>query len=324
MSLRRRMATSGIVAVLLATSACTGGTEPRPTSVPSTSLADPLELTTDVCVMPENLAPAPRLRDLRGRIAYGRGTDEVEVLDLATGRVTQVTSRAGRHGWDFDPSFSPDHDRIAYRSEFPGDAEIRVVELSTGEDRALTANDGADWSPAYSPDGRTLAYATDRRGFMTEIAVMPADGDVSRIVAPNVHGEYPTWSPDGERLAFASQVDPEYDILVVDADGSGEPMNLTEHPAKDFLPAWSPDGETIVFQSDRCATGERSYLFAMDADGSNVRRLTRGFAEMPEWSPDGRWLVFNAHDGLSVMEADGGEARSLGVGTGILPDWTTP
>jgi Tol biopolymer transport system component len=273
--------------------------------------------------MLERLVPAPQLRDLRGRIAYGRGTDEVEVLDLATGEVTQVTSRAGRRGWDFDPTFSVDGDRVAYRSEFPGDAEIRVVDLRTGEDRALTKNDGADWSPTYSPDGRWLAYATDRRGFMTEVAVKPADGGSTRIVARDVQGEYPTWSPDGRRLAFASQVDPEYDILVIDADG-GEPVNLTEHPAKDFLPVWSPNGEAIAFQSDRCASGERTHLFAMDADGSDVRRLTRGFAEMPEWSPDGRWLVFNAHDGLSVMDADGGQARALGVGTGILPDWTEP
>ncbi|MGB7804364.1 MAG: hypothetical protein WBM72_02065 [Actinomycetota bacterium] len=90
------------------------------------------------------------------------------------------------------------------------------------------------------------------------------------------------------------------------------------------LPAWSPDGSTIVFQSNRCAKGERTDLYAMDADGSNLRRLTKGFAEQPTWSPDGRWLAFNSCDGLAVMNARGGEARSLGLGTGTLPDWIDP
>ena len=189
-----------------------------------------------------------------------------------------------------------------------------MVDLRTDEDRALTHNVAADWSPAFSPDGETIAYATDRGGFTTHVAVMPADGGRTTILARDMHGEYPTWSPDGELIAFASQVGSEYDIFAVAVDGGGEPVNLTDDAGHDFLPAWSPDGETIVFQSDRCADGERTDLYAMDADGSNVRRLTRGFAEHPAWSPDGRWLAFNSFRGLAVMAADGGEHRSLGVG----------
>ena len=308
---------------ILAASACVRSTKPdlSPSAAPA---AERSAVADDVCAMPDDLRQAPPLDALRGRIAYGRGTSEVMVLNLTTGKTTQVTSRKGSKGWDFDPSFSPDGRTIAYRSEHPGDAEIRVVAVGTREDRALTENIAVDWSPSFSPDGRTIAFATDRGGFTTHVAVMPAGGGSARILAPSVQGEYPTWSPDGEHLAFASQVGSSYDIFVVVADGSGEPENLTGDPAHDFLPAWSPDGSTIVFQSDRCANGERTDLYSMDADGSAVRRLTRGFAEHPTWSPDGRWLAFNSRDGLVVMDARGGEARSLGVGTGMLPDWTEP
>ena len=153
---------------------------------------------------------------------------------------------------------------------------------------------------------------------------MPAGGGETTVLARGVQGEYRTWSPDGEQIAFASQVGSGYEIFVVPADGSGTPERLTEDSAHNFLPAWSPDGSTIVFQSNRCAKGERTDLYAMDADDSNLRRLTKGFAEQPTWSPNGRWLAFNSFDGLAVMDARGGEARSLGLGTGTLPDWIDP
>jgi hypothetical protein len=137
---RRRMSVFRLAATVLAVTSCTqsgagtvDGTPPMTSTSAASASGSPA--IAPECEMPERLAPAPRLRDLRGRVAYGRGTDEVEVLDLATGEVTKVTSRAGRRGWDFDPTFSVDGDRIAYRSEFPGDAEIRVVDLRTGEVR---------------------------------------------------------------------------------------------------------------------------------------------------------------------------------------------
>ena len=319
---RRRMLACCLGSVLVA-STCTGSPQPPP-ATSAAPVVEPSEAADDVCTMPGTPRPKPPENELRGRVAYGRDTSEVIVLDLATGVTTQITTRKGSEGWDFDPSFSPDGRRIAYRSEHPGDAEIRAVDIGTGQDRALTENIDADWSPAFSPDGQTIAYATDRRDFTQHIAVMPAEGGAARIIARHVQGEYPTWSPDGEHIAFASQVGSDYDIFVAAAEGSGEPVNLTDDPANDFLPAWSPDGSTIVFQSDRCAKGERTDLFAMDADGSAVRRLSRGFAEQATWSPDGRWLVFNSFEGLAVMDARGGETRSLGVGTGTLPDWIEP
>ena len=45
--------------------------------------------------------------------------------------------------------------------------------------------------------------------------------------------------PDGSKIAFVSDRDGNYDIFVMDADGSN-PTNLTNSPADDVMPAWSP------------------------------------------------------------------------------------
>ncbi|CAA9473797.1 MAG: Tol-Pal system beta propeller repeat protein TolB, partial [uncultured Solirubrobacteraceae bacterium] len=49
-------------------------------------------------------------------------------------------------------------------------------------------------------------------------------------------------------------------------------MQLTRDSAIDSAPAWSPDGRRLAWESTRDAT-ERE-IHVMDADGSDVRRLT--------------------------------------------------
>ena len=75
----------------------------------------------------------------------------------------------------------------------------------------------------------------------------------------------PSWSPDGQRIAFQSSRDGNYEIYVMDADGSN-PHRLTDHPADDWKPSWSPDGRHIAY-----GDGMR---FTRCPDGSNPRNLT--------------------------------------------------
>ena len=91
--------------------------------------------------------------------------------------------------------------------------------------------------------------------------------------------------PDGERIAFFSDRDGNFEIYVMNADGTGV-SRLTDEPGADALPAWSPDGERIVFVSDRSGNEE---IFVMNADGTAVEQLTDDPADdvEPAWSPAG-------------------------------------
>jgi TolB protein len=61
----------------------------------------------------------------------------------------------------------------------------------------------------------------------------------------------------------------------------------------DEQPRWSPDGRRVAFKSNR---GGSYNLYVMDADGSNVVRLTDhpGNDHDPSWLPDGESMVFSS------------------------------
>jgi len=100
----------------------------------------------------------------------------------------------------------------------------------------------------------------------------------------------------GLRVLFYSDRDGDDDVYVTEMDGSGV-RQLTDAPGRDYEADITPDGRTLVVASER--ESESGQLFLMDADGSNVRRLTfsaegglRVTDDYPHWSPDGRRIVF--------------------------------
>ena len=86
-------------------------------------------------------------------------------------------------------------------------------------------------------------------------------------------------------------------------------------------PSWSPDSKKIAFAGyDRDI--DRFDIFLMNADGSNLERMTlnKGDNESPSWSPNGMLLVFfstrtkysrKGPAKLYIMNRDGSEQKLL-------------
>jgi Tol biopolymer transport system component len=149
-------------------------------------------------------------------------------------------------------------------------------------------------------------------------------------VSPIVADSAGAVSGDNGPIAFMSQRDGNWEIYVMDADGSNQ-TNLTNNSANDIAPAFSPDGRQIAFTSER--VGDRE-IYVMDADGSNQIRITNNPAResAPGFSPDGMQIIFasdrDGNDEIYVMDADGGNQTRItnnparDLASGFSPDGT--
>lgn len=100
------------------------------------------------------------------------------------------------------------------------------------------------WFPDPSPDGEWLA--ANSMGEQRHIVVMRTDGTEQRDLTP---GEYryawPRWSPDGQRIVFSSRRTGDYELWIVNRDGSGL-RQLTQSSGGHYSP-WSADGSMIAY-----------------------------------------------------------------------------
>lgn len=201
-------------------------------------------------------------------------------------------------------SWSKDGQRLAFSVDLEGgtDSDIFTARKDGTDLVQLTKTSGRNATPAYSPDGKKIAFMSTRDGDKYQIYVMNAKNgsDVKRLTDDSsLSFCNPMWSPDGKRIVYYSDNGNRRDqIWIMNADGTGQTL-LTGGLGHNIFPSFSPDGKRIIFSSSNRDGGNASYvdgsfLYIMNADGSNLKPLSDIKSFFARFSPDGKRIAFIA------------------------------
>jgi Tol biopolymer transport system component len=180
----------------------------------------------------------------------------LRTVDVATGAFEDLTNDF----FSYSPTWDPAHaGHLVYKEE----RGLMNLDLNQGTTWPLT-NDGDDHSPAFSPDGSKIAVSYWQNDHW-EVHVLNADGSgrarltqtsIRAILEQQVKGQMPkswnnaapAWSPDGSQIAFLTDRTGQWEIWIMNADGSNQhpllssaaqaQLNLQYHGMEERVLSW--------------------------------------------------------------------------------------
>jgi eukaryotic-like serine/threonine-protein kinase len=171
-----------------------------------------------------------------------------------------------------------------------------------------------------SPDGEAIVYTTvsDSR---EDLAIFSNNSSTEprRLTDDEYKDRGGRWSPDGKQIAFYSTRSGNFEIWLINADGTGLRRLTETGNNKAFTPLWSPDGKRLSFTSNN---GE-AWILEVDKPWGEQRPQKLNPERDPPlqfwpaaWSSDGRrllgWSDLNqASPGLTIYSFDTGRLEQI-------------
>jgi Tol biopolymer transport system component len=218
--------------------------------------------------------------------------------------------------------FSPDGKELIFQSERElGNPfyQIYILDLETGDTNRVSPGTGKTTCAFFQPGSDRVIFASTHD-----------DPDALKKEKAELD-----FRASGKQRRYSWDYDEHFDIYAAKRDGTGL-TNLTHSDGYDAEGSFSPDGKQIVFTSLRGAfplgklspDDRKRYeqdpscfgdIYLMNADGSNVRRLTTepGYDGGPFFSPDGQrilWRHFEENGMIAdvwTMNLDGSDKRRI-------------
>jgi Tol biopolymer transport system component/DNA-binding winged helix-turn-helix (wHTH) protein len=194
-----------------------------------------------------------------------------------------------------DVAISPDGQYVVYVLRDGEKRSLNVRQVATGSDIQILAPDVVLLrSLAFSPDGNYIFFTrTDQENFkIGSLYQMPVLGGTPHALIRHVDSPI-SFSPDGKQFAFvredaANNMD---ELIIANADGSGERVLARPGPGPEVGPAWSPDGKTIAITAYDFKGGR--YIWAVSPSDGSKRLIysTHTLIGRAVWLPDGSGLL---------------------------------
>ncbi len=267
--------------------------------------------------------------DGRSFVYASRANGNLDVFSQRVGGKNPTLLTRDSPADDSQPAFSPDGERIAFRSDREP-AGIYVME-ATGENLRPVTPGG--FHPSWSPDGNEIVYseagrdAPDVRNTNpSRLWIVNVETGAKRLLTDR-DAMQPTWSPHGARIAFWFMPPSvgRSDIATISRSG-GEVLVITRDASTNWNPVWSPDGKYLYFASDR--SGNMNFWrVSVDEETGKVLSEPEAivtpskFSRHLNFSRDGKRMIYvqtNNQSNLQGVEFDVNREKLIGE-----PFWIT-
>lgn len=229
---------------------------------------------------------------------------DIYAYNEKTGAMKRLTTA---RGYDAEGSYSPDGQWIAFSSmrdaynrplspaeqkQLQTDpsyfAEIYIMKADGTGQKRLTSVPGYDGGPFFTQDGRKIVWRRfDEKGLIADVWTMNLDGsDQRQITDFGAMSWAPYMHPSGAYYFFASNKlgFENFEVFIVDAAGTKEPVRVTYTDGFDGLPVPSPDGTQLAWTSTRSGGGAGQLFLAQWNHEKALEALKNAPAKKPSKS----------------------------------------
>ena len=278
-------------------------------------------------------------------------------LDRETGKVETIVSAPGGA---VSPQPSPDGKRLAYVKRVRDKSVLHVLDLKSGQTKALWDGLTHDQQEAWAifgpytkfdwtPDSSAMVIWAQGKIWKVDansgkVSNIPFSATVEQSLLPALRF---TQQLDGEqfeaKMIRDAATSPDGKTLVFHAVGqlwrkqlpSGKPTSLVSTPGQfQYQPSFSADGRSLLFTTWNDET--LGAIWSMDVRSGRIKKISAepGFYYSPRFSPDAKSVVYSrfsgngltgslwsSERGVYTISANGGKAQQI-VDNGVEPQFS--
>lgn len=209
---------------------------------------------------------------------YGWDYDTAYDIYQADSDGSNIINLTNSLGYDAEGSYSSDGSKILFASNrdaygrtlsmaenklLQDDSsyfmDLYMMDADGSNVQQLTFSPGYDGGPFFSPDNKKVLWRRfNPDGNSAEIWTMDIDGSNQRqLTADAMVAWGPYFHPSGDYIIYSSNVlgHANFELFMIDPEGSKEPIRVTNTEGTDILPVFSPDGLSLAWSTTRTPGG---------------------------------------------------------------------